>query len=142
MTSSFLCLSWRRCRETLRHYPPAPGAMRTTRRDVVLPLSALIQGVDGRKVHEIFVPKNTNVFAQIYNLNGDPSIWGTDAAEWKPERSFFPSFTQVERGNKLRYPIGGEETENRFRSHLNRVTKIMTCAASAPASNIQKEASI
>jgi cytochrome P450 len=64
--------------------------MRTARTDVVLPLSAPVQGVDGRKVHEIFVPKNTNVFAQIYNLNRDPSIWGSDAAEWKPERWLAP----------------------------------------------------
>jgi cytochrome P450 len=78
------------CRETLRLYPPAPGVMRTTRKDVVLPLSAPIQDVDGRKVHEIFIPKNTNVYAQIYNLNRDPSIWGSDAAEWKPERWLAP----------------------------------------------------
>ncbi|KAH9023440.1 cytochrome P450 [Lactarius pseudohatsudake] len=78
------------CRETLRLYPPVPGVMRTTRSDVVLPLSAPIRDVDGREVHEIFVPKNTNVFAQIYNLNRDPSIWGADAAEWKPERWLAP----------------------------------------------------
>jgi hypothetical protein len=62
----------------------------STRADVVLPLSAPIHDVDGRKLHEIFVPKNTNVFAQIYNLNRDPSIWGSDAAEWKPERWLAP----------------------------------------------------
>ncbi|KAH9036024.1 cytochrome P450 [Lactarius deliciosus] len=78
------------CRETLRLYAPVPGVMRTTRSDVVLPLSAPIRDVDGREVHEIFVPKNTNVFAQIYNLNRDPSIWGADAAEWKPERWLAP----------------------------------------------------
>ncbi|KAH9165536.1 cytochrome P450 [Lactarius sanguifluus] len=78
------------CRETLRLYPPVPGVMRTTRSDVVLPLSSPIQDVDGREVHEIFVPKHTNVFAQIHNLNRDPSIWGADAAEWKPERWLAP----------------------------------------------------
>ncbi|KAH8985443.1 cytochrome P450 [Lactarius hatsudake] len=78
------------CRETLRLYAPVPGVMRTTRSDVVLPLSTPILDVDGREVHEIFVPKNTNVFAQIYNLNRDPSIWGADAAEWKPERWLAP----------------------------------------------------
>ena len=62
----------------------------SARTDVVLPLSAPIQDVDGHKVHEIFVPKNTNVFAQIYNLNRDPSIWGSDGAEWKPERWLAP----------------------------------------------------
>ncbi|KAH9165540.1 cytochrome P450 [Lactarius sanguifluus] len=78
------------CRETLRLYPPVPGVMRTTRSDVVLPLSSPIRDVDGREVHEIFVPKHTNVFAQIHNLNRDPSIWGADAAEWKPERWLAP----------------------------------------------------
>ncbi|KAH9066038.1 cytochrome P450 [Lactarius deliciosus] len=78
------------CRETLRLYPPVTGVMRTARSDVILPLSAPIRDVDGREVHEIFVPKNTNVFAQIYNLNRDPSIWGADATEWKPERWLAP----------------------------------------------------
>ncbi|KAH9073512.1 cytochrome P450 [Lactarius deliciosus] len=78
------------CRETLRLYPPVPGVMRTARSDVVLPLSSPIRDVDGREVHEIFVPKNTNVFVQIHNLNRDPSIWGADAAEWKPERWLAP----------------------------------------------------
>ncbi|KAH9175552.1 cytochrome P450 [Lactarius sanguifluus] len=78
------------CRESLRLYPPVPGVMRTARSDVVLPLSSPIRDVNGREVHEIFVPKNTNVFVQIYNLNRDPSIWGADAAEWKPERWLSP----------------------------------------------------
>jgi hypothetical protein len=71
-------------------YGPSYLLVSSTRTDVVLPLSAPIQDVDGRKVHEIFVPKNTNVFAHIYNLNRDPSIWGSDAAEWKPERWMAP----------------------------------------------------
>ena len=62
----------------------------STQRDAVIPLSDPTQDVDGRKVHEIFVPKNTNLFASIYNLNRDPSIWGSDAAEWKPERWLAP----------------------------------------------------
>lgn len=78
------------CRETLRLYAPVSVAMRTAQSDVVLPLSAPIQDVDGRKVHEILVPKDTNVFVHIHNLNRDPSIWGTDAAEWKPERWLAP----------------------------------------------------
>ncbi|KAI9442924.1 cytochrome P450 [Lactarius indigo] len=78
------------CRETLRLYAPVPGVMRTARSDIVLPLSAPIRDVDGREVNEIFVPKNTNVFAQIYNLNRDPSVWGADAAEWKPEHWLGP----------------------------------------------------
>ncbi|KAI9453265.1 cytochrome P450 [Lactarius psammicola] len=95
------------CRETLRLYAPVPlvfenvrdastsygpsySLVGSTRSDVVLPLSAPIQDVDGRKVQEIFIPKNTNVYPHISNLNRDPSIWGTDAAEWKPERWLAP----------------------------------------------------
>ncbi|KAI9461967.1 cytochrome P450, partial [Lactarius psammicola] len=78
------------CRETLRLYPPVVGVMRTALSDVVLPLSAPIHDVDGRKIHEVFVPKDTNVYIHIHNLNRDPSIWGSDAAEWKPERWLAP----------------------------------------------------
>jgi hypothetical protein len=54
--------------------------------DVVLPLSSPIHDVNGREIYELTVPENTNVFLHIWNLNRDPSIWGDDAAEWKPER--------------------------------------------------------
>ncbi|KAH8982228.1 cytochrome P450 [Lactarius akahatsu] len=78
------------CRETLRLYPPFAGVMRTALSDIVLPLSAPICDVDGRKIHEVFVPKDTNVYIHIYNLNRDPSIWGPDVTEWKPERWLAP----------------------------------------------------
>ncbi|KAH9979519.1 cytochrome P450 [Lactifluus volemus] len=78
------------CRETLRLYPPLSGVMRSTRSDVVLPLSTPIKGVDGRLIKEIFIPEDTNVFLHIYNLNRDTLIWGEDAAEWKPERWLAP----------------------------------------------------
>jgi len=78
------------CRETLRLYPGVSGVTRTALSDAVLPLSAPIHDVDGRKTHEVFVPKGTNVYIHIYNLNRDPSIWGADAAEWKPERWLAP----------------------------------------------------
>ncbi|KAF8264769.1 cytochrome P450 [Lactarius quietus] len=65
------------CCETLRvcySYPTIPGVMRT----YVIDPSRCRRS----EVHEIFVPKDTNVYAHILNLNRDPSIWGTDAAEW------------------------------------------------------------
>jgi hypothetical protein len=58
----------------------------STRSDAVLPLSIPIHDVNGHKIYQIAVPKDTNVFLHIWNLNRDPSIWGDDAAEWKPER--------------------------------------------------------
>jgi len=84
------------CRETLRVYSPAVGVMRTTKSDVVLPLSTPIHDVNGRRIYEIAIPKNTNVFLHIWNLNRDPSIWGDDAAEWKPERWLEPLPESVE----------------------------------------------
>ena len=62
----------------------------SARSDAVLPLSTPIHDANGRLIHEIFVPDNTNVFLHIYNLNRDPLIWGDDAAEWKPERWLAP----------------------------------------------------
>ncbi|KAN0127843.1 Cytochrome P450 [Lactarius tabidus] len=86
------------CRETLRVYPPIPVG-RSARCDAILPLSSPIHDVNGREIHEIFVPKNTNVYAHILNLNRDLSIWGTDAAEWKPERWLAPLPESVARAN-------------------------------------------
>lgn len=62
----------------------------STRSDAILPLSTPIHDVHGRKVHDVFVPANTDVFVQVHHLNRDPSIWGSDAAEWKPERWLEP----------------------------------------------------
>ena len=52
----------------------------------MLPLSEPIRGLDGTLMHEIFVPKDTQVFVSIASSNKDPEIWGADAAEWRPER--------------------------------------------------------
>ncbi|KIM41635.1 hypothetical protein M413DRAFT_72029 [Hebeloma cylindrosporum] len=78
------------CRETLRAYPPLALASRTTRKDIVLPLSNPIIGVDGREMHEIPIPNNTNVVIGIYAANRNPEIWGPDSYEWKPERWLSP----------------------------------------------------
>lgn len=58
----------------------------STRSDVVLPLSTPVYDINGRKVDEIFIPEDTNICLHIWILNRDPSMWGDDAAEWKPER--------------------------------------------------------
>jgi len=39
------------------------------------------------------------VYVQINNLNRDPSIWGADAAEWKPERWLEPLPESVANAN-------------------------------------------
>jgi cytochrome P450 len=78
------------CRETLRLYPPVSTVIRTTRQDTVLPLSTPIKGLDGREMHEIPIPNNTNVIVGIMASNRNPEIWGPDSYEWKPERWMNP----------------------------------------------------
>ncbi|KAF8150633.1 cytochrome P450 [Crassisporium funariophilum] len=78
------------CRETLRLYPPVSVVSRTTRQDIVLPLSNPVRGLDGREMSEIPIPNNTNVIVSIIGSNRNPEIWGPDSYEWKPERWLTP----------------------------------------------------
>ncbi|KAF8809815.1 cytochrome P450 [Phlegmacium glaucopus] len=78
------------CRETLRLYPPLSHVIRTTRQDVVLPLSTPIKGLDGREITEVPIPNNTNIIVGILAANQNPEIWGPDSYEWKPERWLTP----------------------------------------------------
>ncbi|EJF59817.1 cytochrome P450 [Dichomitus squalens LYAD-421 SS1] len=78
------------CRETLRLYAPVAQVFRETREDVVMPLSHPIRGVDGKTIHEIFVPKDTVVAVGLLASNRNKAIWGEDAEEWKPERWLSP----------------------------------------------------
>ncbi|KAG5335906.1 hypothetical protein C0989_012573 [Termitomyces sp. Mn162] len=68
------------CRETLR----------LARKDMILPLSTPVKGLDGREMQSILVPKNTKIFISIFNANRDPLLWGPDSLEWKPERWLSP----------------------------------------------------
>lgn len=78
------------CRETLRLFPPVPTVTRVTRQDVVLPLSTPVKGLDGREMQSLLIPNNTKVFISILNANRDPTLWGTDASKWKPDRWLSP----------------------------------------------------
>ena len=60
------------------------------RQDVILPLSEPIRGVDGKMIHEIFVPKDTSVVVALLAANRNKAVWGEDAEEWKPERWLSP----------------------------------------------------
>ena len=60
------------------------------RKDVVLPFSEPIEGLDGTMMNEVVVPKNTLVFVAIRSCNRNKAIWGDDAEEWKPERWLAP----------------------------------------------------
>ncbi|KAI0367707.1 cytochrome P450 [Pilatotrama ljubarskyi] len=68
----------------------APSSIHSSDQDTVLPLSAPIQGVDGQPIEELAIPAGTTVWLNIFGVNRDPTTWGPDAAEWKPERWLSP----------------------------------------------------
>lgn len=78
------------CRETLRLYPPLSYLSRTTREDIIMPLSKPLRGLDGEEIHEIPVPNNTNIIISIIASNRNPEIWGSDSLQWIPERWLAP----------------------------------------------------
>ncbi|EMD40943.1 hypothetical protein CERSUDRAFT_103315 [Gelatoporia subvermispora B] len=84
------------CRETLRRYPPAAWIFRVATKDMIMPLSEPIRGVDGTMMHEIPVPKGTTIQVGIMGSNWNKAIWGEDAMEWKPERWLNPLPTAVD----------------------------------------------
>jgi len=84
--------------EALRLYPLAPFIYRTALHDTTLPLGG---GSDGKS--PIFVEKHTTYIISILALHRDPSLWGADVEEFKPERWQSP-----EPGLSGRYqPFGG-----------------------------------
>ncbi|KAF5371911.1 hypothetical protein D9757_010590 [Collybiopsis confluens] len=78
------------CRETLRLYSPVPTVSRLSQKDAVIPLSKPVLGLNGTEMHQVAVPKGTNVIVSIFNSNRNPDLWGKDANEWKPERWISP----------------------------------------------------
>ncbi len=60
------------------------------RQDMILPLSNPVHGVDGREMHEIHVPKDTDINISILSSNRNPDIWGPDSYDWIPERWLDP----------------------------------------------------
>ncbi|KAI0718402.1 cytochrome P450 [Cerioporus squamosus] len=74
------------CRESLRLYPPASLLSKSPRQDTVLPLRNPIRGVGGQEIHEIHIPKGTNVIVGVQAMNRAKELWGEDADEFKPER--------------------------------------------------------
>ncbi|KAJ3510085.1 hypothetical protein NLJ89_g4875 [Agrocybe chaxingu] len=67
-----------------------PTCLCPLKNDIVLPLGAPIKGVDGREIHEIPIPNNTNVIISILASNRNPEVWGPDSYDWKPERWLQP----------------------------------------------------
>ncbi|KAL8734330.1 MAG: hypothetical protein Q9166_001528 [cf. Caloplaca sp. 2 TL-2023] len=67
--------------ETLRLHLPASRIARVALRDTVLPVGG---GPDARS--PLFVPKGRVVEMNLYTIQRDPEVWGSDADEFKPER--------------------------------------------------------
>jgi len=55
-----------------------------------LPLATPIIDKDGNEQKELFIPNDTSLIVSIIGINRDPTIWGDDAEEWKPERWLSP----------------------------------------------------
>ncbi|KAL6304705.1 cytochrome P450 monooxygenase [Sparassis latifolia] len=83
------------CRETLRVHPTVPIMPRQARKDIVLPLSEPIRGINGEMMSEIPIPEGTRLFVGIAGSNLNKALWGEDALEWKPERWLSPLPTAV-----------------------------------------------
>ena len=67
--------------ETLRLHLATSHVTRTAARDTILPLGG---GLDGKS--PLFIPKGRHVVIHLHTLHRDPSIWGEDAEEFKPQR--------------------------------------------------------
>ncbi|KAJ3480633.1 hypothetical protein NLI96_g8209 [Meripilus lineatus] len=78
------------CRETLRLYSPVTEIYRDCIKDMVLPLSKPIQGLDGTWMKDVPVPEGTRIIISVRGCNRNKEIWGEDADEWKPERWLSP----------------------------------------------------
>ena len=59
-------------------------------RDIDLPLSESIRGVDGKIMNEVFVPAGTMTLINLGACNTNKALWGEDVLEWKPERWLSP----------------------------------------------------
>ncbi|KAI0060548.1 cytochrome P450 [Artomyces pyxidatus] len=73
-------------RETMRLYSPVPGTVRIACKDDVIPTAKEWTDRHGVRRNGIPVKKGDPVFIPIKALNRWEEIWGTDAAEFKPER--------------------------------------------------------
>jgi len=67
--------------ETLRLFPTVPMNSRRSIVDTTLPRGGGPAGTD-----PIFVPKGTEVNYSVYAMHRQPSLWGPDCEQFKPER--------------------------------------------------------
>ncbi|KAF7324576.1 Cytochrome P450 [Mycena kentingensis (nom. inval.)] len=72
--------------EVLRFYPALPMAERTAAADCILPLSQPITTTSGTQITHIPIHKGQYVYVAIGSYHRLDSVWGADAAQFKPER--------------------------------------------------------
>ncbi|KAM7273123.1 hypothetical protein ACFE04_027787 [Oxalis oulophora] len=58
--------------ETIRLYSPAPNAQRQAREDI--------------RVDNQVIPKGTNIWIDVVSMHHDPTLWGEDVHNFRPER--------------------------------------------------------
>ncbi|KAF9020787.1 cytochrome P450 [Hymenopellis radicata] len=73
-------------RETLRIHTPVPNSIRVAGKDDVIPTSKPFMDKNGVVCDSIRIKKGDSITIPLHIMNTDPSIWGEDAAEFKPER--------------------------------------------------------
>ncbi|PCH40527.1 cytochrome P450 [Wolfiporia cocos MD-104 SS10] len=74
------------CRETLRLYPTITLSTRMPIQDTILSVGEPVNGVDGRVMKEITIPKGTEIVIGSLGCNANKEMWGEDALEFKPRR--------------------------------------------------------
>ncbi|KAJ7176232.1 cytochrome P450 [Mycena crocata] len=73
-------------RETMRVHAPVTFINRMAMEDDVLPLSKPYVDAKGKTHTSLLIPKGYMIHIPILAVNVDPETWGSDAAEFNPER--------------------------------------------------------
>lgn len=88
------------CNEVLRLFPSVP---RTSR-----------QAVEDTTIQGVFIPKGTTVMLAPWATNTNPSLWGSDALEFKPERWLAKDAADIKTAS-----LGGASSVYAFMSFLH-----------------------
>ncbi|KAJ7025619.1 cytochrome P450 [Mycena alexandri] len=73
-------------RETLRVHSPVSFVTRIAAVDDILPLGTPCVDSQGRTHTSLLIPKGQTIRIPIVDVNTEVSLWGDDAAQFKPER--------------------------------------------------------
>ncbi|TDL23918.1 cytochrome P450 [Rickenella mellea] len=77
-------------KEGLRIHPPSARTERVAMKDDTIPLTFPIKAKYGRLLKSFIVSKGQVFHIPFTSMQVNPSVWGTDAAEFKPERWLTP----------------------------------------------------